>query len=92
MAANNRTQTSLTVYSREYCHLCHDMIAALRELQARHFFQLEVVDVDQDESLEKRYGELVPVLVADGQEICHYHLDRTALDAYLTKVRSAKVG
>jgi hypothetical protein len=35
-----------------------------------------------------RYGERVPVLVAgNGGEICHYHLDRDALDAYLAKIR-----
>lgn len=87
MAANNRLQPSLTVYSRQYCHLCHNMIAALRELQARLSFHLEVVDVDQDENAERRYGEHVPVLVADGEEICRYHLDRAALDAYLAKIR-----
>ncbi|MFA7239268.1 MAG: glutaredoxin family protein [Sulfuricellaceae bacterium] len=72
----------LTVYSREYCHLCHDLLAALEALQSRYNFRLEIVDVDEDEILEARYGEFVPVLVGeDGKEICHYHLDTVALDA-----------
>lgn len=69
----------LIVYSREHCHLCHDMIAALRALQARLSFRLEVVDVDSDADLRSRYGERVPVLVSGGQEICHYHFDPVAL-------------
>ena len=69
----------LVVYSREHCHLCHDMIAALRELQARLSFHLEVVDVDSDADLKSRYGERVPVLVSGGQEVCHYHFDPVAL-------------
>jgi glutaredoxin len=77
----------LVVYSREDCHLCQNMIAALRELQARLSFHLEVVDVDSDEKLQSRYGLKVPVLVAGGEEICHYHLDPVALDAYFAKIR-----
>jgi hypothetical protein len=76
------------VYAREHCHLCENMIAALQELQARLPFRLEVTDVDSDDNLRLRYGERVPVLVAgNGGEICHYHLDRDALDAYLAKIR-----
>lgn len=69
----------LVVYSREHCHLCHDMIAALRELQARFSFHFDVVDVDSDADLKSRYGERVPVLMSGGQEICHYHFDPAAL-------------
>ena len=78
---------TLVVYSREDCHLCQNMIAALRELQARLSFHLDVVDVDSDEKLQSRYGLKVPVLVAGGEEICHYHLDPVALDAYFAKIR-----
>lgn len=74
----------LTLYSREYCHLCHDMIAALESLQQHHNFHVEIIDVDENETLEARHGEFVPVLVgADGKEICHYRLDPDALDTYL---------
>jgi glutaredoxin len=77
----------LTVYGREHCHLCQDMIAALQELQTPLHFSVDVIDVDRDEGLKSRYGERVPVLVAGGEEICHYHLDPVALDAYFTKIR-----
>jgi thioredoxin reductase (NADPH) len=77
----------LTVYSRSYCHLCDDMIAQLRPLEARHGFTLTVVDVDADAALETRYGEWVPVLMAGDEEICHYHLDPDKLRAYLAEKR-----
>lgn len=83
----DRYPVALTVYGREHCHLCQDMIAALQELQARLSFHLDVIDVDTDSDLRLRYGERVPVLLADGEEICHYHLDPVALDAYFTKIR-----
>ena len=78
---------ALVVYGRDDCHLCHDMIAALHELQAQFSFALEVVDVDSDDELAARYGERVPVLVAEGKEICHYHLDSSVLSAYFAEIR-----
>ncbi len=79
---------TLTVYGREYCHLCSDMVEALDALRPVYGFTLEVVDVDRDEALERRYGALVPVLVADGAEICHFFLDRGALDVFLASAQA----
>jgi hypothetical protein len=62
------------------------MIAGLRVLQAGVPFELEVVDVDSDPMLESRYGELVPVLVGSGGELCHYHLDTAKVNDYLNKI------
>lgn len=76
----------LTLYSRAYCHLCDDLLAAVRPLAERAGVAVEVVDVDGDERLEAAYGDKVPVLMAGEQEICHYHLDRAALDAYLAGI------
>ncbi len=77
----------LTVLTRDYCHLCHDMIAALEPLQAERGFLFDLVDVDAQPKLVEKYDELVPVLLAGETEICHYFLDVSALDAYLAKVR-----
>lgn len=77
----------LTVYSRTYCHLCDDLLAALRNLQGRFVFDIKVVDVDSDAALEARYGELVPVVEADGRELCHYFLDEAAVTDFLSKMR-----
>ncbi|HYK15744.1 MAG TPA: glutaredoxin family protein [Burkholderiales bacterium] len=76
----------LTVYGRTYCHLCDDMIAGLKELQAGARFELGIIDVDSDPALEARYGELVPVLVGADGEICHYHLDAAKVNDYLSKI------
>ncbi|NDU92410.1 MAG: glutaredoxin family protein, partial [Ferrovum sp.] len=50
-----------TLYSRNYCHLCHDMIAALESSRATRDFQFDVVDVEDSPDLEARFGEWVPV-------------------------------
>lgn len=78
-----------TLYSRSYCHLCEDMLAALRAFmaQAGMPFSVDVIDVDSDPQLTDRFDELVPVLHGDlaGPEICHYFLDENALRQYLAQ-------
>lgn len=70
------TNKRLILYSRTYCHLCDDMLAALHELRGECGFEVSVVDVDADPVLEEKYNERVPVLTTeDGREICHYFLD-----------------
>lgn len=76
---------TLTVYSRERCHLCEEMIAGLRQLQARFHFGLVVTDVDSDPALGERYGEHVPVLVHGERELCRFVLDPGAVTAHLEK-------
>jgi thiol-disulfide isomerase/thioredoxin len=75
-----------TLYSRSYCHLCDDMLAALQAMQpAGARFEIIVVDVDADPALVARFDELVPVLFGDpaAPELCHYFLDQQAVQRYL---------
>lgn len=77
----------LTLVSRTYCHLCHDMEVALAPLAAEFGAEIEVVDVDADPALEALYDELVPVLLHQGQELCHYFLDTAKVRDYLSEIR-----
>jgi thiol-disulfide isomerase/thioredoxin len=77
---------ALTVYSRSWCHLCDDMIAGLRTLQARFHFSVAIVDVDSDERLEALYGEDVPILVHGARELCRHRLDPARVTDYLAKI------
>ena len=87
MATDEAARISLTVYSRRHCHLCEEMIAGLRELQARLAFSVEVVDVDSRGALVVRYGEHVPVLAHGEHELCRHRLDAAGVTAYLTSFR-----
>lgn len=77
----------LKVLSRSYCHLCDDIIAALKSFQSRNqfVFDVEVMDVDTDEGLESKYGDKVPVLLHGETEICHYFLDESMLAEHLLR-------
>ena len=86
-------QVRFTLYSRSYCHLCEDMLAALQAMApAGAPFEVEVVDIDFDPGVDgallARFDELVPVLFgadSDAPELCHYRLDHAAVAAYLAK-------
>lgn len=87
-----------SLLSRSYCHLCDDMLIALRELlegyaqetrlDALRDLRIDVVDVDADPQLVAQYDELVPVLLsAEGQVLCHYFLDTPKVREYLSAFR-----
>lgn len=75
--------------SRQWCHLCHDMLAQLEPLAQELGWTVEVFDVDADPVLEARWNELVPVLLVGDRELCHYHLDEAAVRAYCGAVAPA---
>jgi len=77
----------LTLLSRSYCHLCHDMETALAPLAAEFGAAVVVLDVDADPVLEAKYDELVPVLLHRETELCHYFLDVPKTREYLAEIR-----
>jgi len=79
----------LTLLSRTYCHLCHDLEEALAPIAAEFGARVEVLDVDADDALEAKWGELVPVLLHGECELCHYFLDVAGVRDYLQRL-SAK--
>lgn len=78
--------TEFILYSRSYCHLCDDMLAAFNALCA-DAIPVQVIDVDHDPALVALYDELVPVLVGVREgvatRLCHYFLDQDRVRAYL---------
>ncbi len=77
----------LTLLIRAYCHLCDEMRSALAVHAAG--VPVDELDVDADPALEARWGALVPVLLADGRELCHYRLDPGTLGAVVSRWRGA---
>lgn len=78
-----RMAIELTLISRSYCHLCHDMEVAMAPLLAEFGATLRVLDVDADPVLEAKYDELVPVLLHADKELCHYFLDEAGVRQHL---------
>jgi thioredoxin reductase (NADPH) len=73
----------LTLYVREGCHLCTDMIQELEYLKSEFDFRYFLRDVDAEPGLSATYGDRVPVLVAGEEELCRYFLDKQRMREYL---------
>lgn len=81
-----KVPTQLTVYSRNDCQLCEDMIQELNALTERFRFAVDIVDVDSQPALEARYGTHVPVLMHEARELCRHRFDIALVTDYLVKI------
>ena len=61
--------TRVTLYGRPGCHLCEEAQAAVAAARSRREFALEEVDVSLDPLLARRYGERIPVVAIDGEDV-----------------------
>jgi glutaredoxin len=73
----------VTLYTRVGCHLCEEAERVLRQEQAAAGFGLDLVDIDRDPELARRYGVRVPVVAVNGQDLFEYEVPVDLLRARL---------
>lgn len=80
------TDTTITIYTREDCHLCETAIETCRRVSdaVSKNVTLDLVDVDEDPDLRARYGERVPYVLVDGRPAFKYRVDEAELRRELT--------
>jgi hypothetical protein len=76
----------VTLYGKPGCHLCDEARAVVLDLRARVPFELEEVDITLDPVLDRRYGERIPVLAVDGEELFEYFVDPDSLENAVGRV------
>jgi glutaredoxin len=76
----------VTLYGKPGCHLCDDARAAVHRVRAERPFELEEVDISLDPVLHRRYGERIPVLAVEGEELFDYVVDEAVLRERLDRV------
>ncbi|QLC33272.1 glutaredoxin family protein [Halarchaeum sp. CBA1220] len=69
----------VTVYTREDCHLCEDVLATVERVGDDYDLDVAVVDVDDDPELREAYGERVPYVFVDGTPKFKYRVSEDAL-------------
>jgi thiol-disulfide isomerase/thioredoxin len=84
--------SALKLYGRAWCHLCEDLRAELEPIAAQFGVAIEWIDIDTDPALEALYDELVPVLVLDDVELCHYRLDEARVRGALISALGTRLG
>jgi hypothetical protein len=70
--------TRLRLLSRPGCRLCEEMRRQVDTILAGVPLQWEVVDVDSDPDLARRFGESIPVLFVNGRLFAKIRLPRLA--------------
>jgi glutaredoxin len=73
----------IELLSREGCHLCEDVHAALHRLAAEQPLTVEVVDIDADPGLSRRYTLRIPVVRVGGRDVCEGRITEADLRAAL---------
>ena len=61
--------TAVTVFSKDGCHLCEEVIETLSSLTPRYDLQVRVVDIDDDPKLHERYWDTIPAVQIDGKVV-----------------------
>jgi glutaredoxin len=64
----------VTLYGKPGCHLCDDAREIVERVRAEHPFELTEVDVSLDPVLNREYGERIPVVEVDGEELFEFHV------------------
>ena len=72
----------LTVYSRQNCHLCDELLDELAPLVDGRL-DLEIRDVDTRDEWREAFGWRVPCVEYADRMVCEYRLDRDAISAIL---------
>ncbi len=68
-------ESRFLLYSRPGCGLCEEMIIELQAQPAAQDHPIDIVDVDLDDAARARFGHKIPVLLLNGELVCHGRLD-----------------
>jgi len=76
---------SVTLITRDGCHLCEDAERELAALSKELGFELIVLDVDADRARANEYSERVPVILIDGVEHGYWRLEESRFRAAIAR-------
>ncbi|WP_144856507.1 glutaredoxin family protein [Marihabitans asiaticum] len=80
---------TISVISRDGCHLCDDVEGVVARVAADLDVRWERVDVDADPELVERYGEEVPVTFVGGRQHDYWRIDEARLRAAVADLPSS---
>jgi thiol-disulfide isomerase/thioredoxin len=70
---------AVVVHVADGCHLCDAALDVLHAVRREVAFDLEVVRIDGDPELERRYRADLPVVEIDGERAFRYFVDAEGL-------------
>ena len=76
----------IEIYSRPGCHLCDEAKKVIERIQRRIPFTLRVINVETDPSLEREYGEQIPVVFINGKKAFKYHINEAEFESKVKRL------
>jgi len=77
---------TIEIYSRPDCHLCEEAKEAIERVRLRFPFVVRIINIETDPTLEKTYGEQVPVVFINGKKAFKYFVDEAELESRVRKL------
>lgn len=74
----------VSFFSRDNCGLCVDGLLTLKLVQEDLNFEIEIINIEEDESIHEKYMLMIPVVEKDGQVIQYGNLDYATLVEHLS--------
>ncbi|MED4080190.1 glutaredoxin family protein [Halalkalibacterium halodurans] len=65
----------VTFYSKEQCPLCDKGLAKMKRLKDEFSFDLEVVDIYEDDELLEKYQLMIPVVAINDEQVDYGMID-----------------
>ncbi len=73
--------------TRPDCHLCEEMQTVLADVLPSFGATYSCRNVDEDPDLKMRYGEVIPVLLREGQPVAKLRVNRRQLERIVRRRR-----
>lgn len=74
-------------YTKEGCPLCEKGLAIMKDIQQEYSFQMEEVDIYQNDELLEKYQIMIPVVEINGKEVDYGLIDRNKVTEYFQMQR-----
>ncbi|AWT25340.1 glutaredoxin family protein [Corynebacterium provencense] len=85
----NEADVTVTLLVRSTCGSCARVRGQITPLCGQLGVLLEVVDVDSETALAVEFGDRVPVVLVDDEEVACWEIDDEELVEAVTRARSA---
>ena len=76
----------VTLFGKPGCHLCDEARDLVRRVCDGRAVEFREIDVTLDPTLNREYGERIPVLALNGEELFEYFVDEGVLVERLDRV------
>ena len=83
--SSEKHEHQVTLYTKTGWHLCENAYEVLMGVREDRPFVFETIDITTDEILMEIYGELIPVVLIDGEERFRYRVNEKRLRRELSK-------